>query len=93
MLVRDAKGKKKEAIKVVQTTRKSNTTHPRQSTPHALNITHYMITCICLIVCHYTLQHIYIAHYMRDCLQLHAVVPQYNIVIYMYVHVSHYMHG
>ena len=40
MLMRDAKGKKKEAIKVIQT----NTAHPRQSTPHVLYITQYMIT-------------------------------------------------
>ena len=31
MLVRDAKGRKKEASKVKQTTKQSNTTHPRQS--------------------------------------------------------------
>ena len=31
MLMRDAEGRKKEAIKVKQTTRQSNTTHPRQS--------------------------------------------------------------
>ena len=31
MLIRDAEGRKKEASKVIQTTRQSNTTHPRQS--------------------------------------------------------------
>ena len=31
MLMRDAEGRKKEASKVIQTTRQSNTAHPRQS--------------------------------------------------------------
>ena len=31
MLMRDAEARKKEASKVIQTTRQSNTTHPKQS--------------------------------------------------------------